>query len=62
MTMSRDILDRIGQARLSVEDALRDGLIQVEGNSDRLTALFGMLDRFSADFNIVSPPAGADGL
>lgn len=53
--MQKADLDRVGLGEISLEQALKDGLIQVSGDSGRVTELFFMLDRFEPGFNIVTP-------
>lgn len=53
--MPKDVLDRIGMRRVTIAQAMTDGDLTVIGDASRLTASFGMLDSFSADFNIVTP-------
>jgi alkyl sulfatase BDS1-like metallo-beta-lactamase superfamily hydrolase len=53
--MQKADLDRVGLGEISLEQALKDGLIQVSGDGGRVSELFLMLDRFEPGFNIVTP-------
>lgn len=53
--LSKSVLDRIATGQLAPRDAIAQGAIQVEGNPRAVATLFGMLDRFTPDFPIVTP-------
>lgn len=55
--MQKADLDRVGLGELSLEQALKEGVLKVSGDGDRVAALFAMLDRFEPTFNIVTPAA-----
>ena len=48
--MQKADLDRVGLGEISLEKALKDGLIQVSGDGGRVSELFLMLDRFEPGY------------
>jgi len=55
VTMSKATLDKITLRQLDFPSAIKQGDIQVQGESKKLGELLGMLDTFSPSFNIVTP-------
>ncbi|MCC5811751.1 MAG: MBL fold metallo-hydrolase [Ectothiorhodospiraceae bacterium] len=55
MSMKKETLDRINLRQQTFEQAMDDGSMTVTGDVSRISALFGMLDSFTADFDIVTP-------
>ncbi len=66
VTSTRAALDRIVLRETTAADAVRDGLVRVEGDAGRVVELFGLLDDFPLMFAVVEPdapvvtPAAAD--
>lgn len=58
VTLSKQTLDRISLRQTTMEQAMRDGSIKVEGDGSAFGSLFAMLDQFDASFDIVTPRAG----
>lgn len=57
LTLARSTLDDVLLQRTTLAEAIRSGLIRVEGQVERVTALLAMLDRFDRRFPIVEPRA-----
>ncbi|MCH8503449.1 MAG: MBL fold metallo-hydrolase [Ectothiorhodospiraceae bacterium] len=55
MSMKKETLDRINLRQQTFGQAMDDGSMTVTGDVSRISALFGMLDSFTADFDIVTP-------
>ncbi|MGR3783493.1 MAG: alkyl/aryl-sulfatase [Albimonas sp.] len=53
--LSRATLVELTLARLAPEEAIAQGLMQVEGDASAVTGLFAMLDRFEMQFDVVTP-------
>ncbi len=56
-TMNKTDLDRVAMGRLTLDAALAEGAIQVQGDADALGRLFALLDEFAPGFDIVTPSA-----
>jgi len=57
ITLDKATLDRINLRELSLPDAIRNGSMRVEGDAQAVTSLFGMLDTFDGNFDIITPRA-----
>lgn len=55
LTLSRATLDQITLQKLTFEDAVTDGRIQVAGEREILTSLLTVLDNFERGFKVVEP-------
>lgn len=55
VTMDKATLDKISLRQLDFPTAIKQGDIQIQGDSKKLGELLGMLDTFSPWFNIVTP-------
>lgn len=55
VSIAKTTLNRISLGQSTVADAVRAGEIRIEGDSQRFTALFAMLDQFDKSFNVVTP-------
>lgn len=55
ITMSRDALDALSLQQTSLDDAISDGDVSVEGDDAKLKELLSYLDNFEFWFNIVTP-------
>lgn len=58
VTLERETLNRIILYQLSLDDAVQQGLLRVEGEASRVAELFGLLDELSPTFEIVEPKPG----
>ncbi len=59
LTLARSALDAVTLQQTTFPEAVRTGLIKVEGDSRKLTELLSMLDKFELMFEVVEPrPAG----
>ena len=54
-TLTRALLDDITLRRASFDEKLRAGEISVQGDPQKLSELFSLLDDFERWFNIVTP-------
>ena len=55
VTLPRAVLDRLVLRELTLADAVRQGLVTVEGDATKVVELFGLLDDFTLMFPIVEP-------
>ncbi len=55
VTTSRAVLDALALGRTSVPEAVASCALTVEGDTAKLVALMGMLDRFEMMFDVVTP-------
>ena len=55
LTLTRPTLDAVLAQQLSLKQAMEDGKIKVAGNPQVVGALFGMLDTFRSDFELIGP-------
>lgn len=55
VTMDKATLDKISLRQLDFPAAIKQGDIQIQGDSKKLGELLGMLDTFTPTFNIVTP-------
>jgi alkyl sulfatase BDS1-like metallo-beta-lactamase superfamily hydrolase len=55
LTLDRPTLDAILAQQLSLKQAMEDGKIKVAGDPRVVGALFGMLDTFRPDFELIAP-------
>ena len=55
VTLTKATLDRMSLRQTTLEQALREGGLRIDGDPAAVTALFGMLDTFDPSFNIVTP-------
>ena len=55
LTLTRPTLDAVLAQQLSLKQAMEDGKIKVAGNAQVVGALFGMLDTFRSDFELIGP-------
>lgn len=55
VTMAESLLPVIGTRPGAVQDALKSGDLEVQGDTSQLMAILSSLDRFSGRFNIVTP-------
>ena len=53
--LAKATLDRIATGRLALRDAVAQGAVRIEGEPATVAALFGMMDRFTPDFPIMTP-------
>ena len=59
ITLERSTWDAITLRQLAMVDAFQNGRVKIEGNGSKLQELFGMLDEFSPNFEVVGPRAAA---
>jgi alkyl sulfatase BDS1-like metallo-beta-lactamase superfamily hydrolase len=62
VTLERAALNRLVLREVAFDDAVARGLVWVDGDSAKVTELFGMLDDFRLMFEVVEPrrePPGA---
>jgi alkyl sulfatase BDS1-like metallo-beta-lactamase superfamily hydrolase len=57
VTLTKATLDRISLKQATMQEALKDGSIKIEGDPAAVASLFGMLDSFDPSFAIVTPRA-----
>ena len=55
VTLARAVLDRLVLREVSLPDAITQGLVVVEGDTAKVTELFGLLDEFSLMFEVIEP-------
>ena len=55
LTLTRDALNQVLLGKLTFPAAMASGAVKVDGDPRKFGELFGMLDSFSADFNIMEP-------
>lgn len=55
VTLSKAALDRISLREITMQQAMQDGSIKIDGDPTSVGALFGMLDSFDPSFPIVTP-------
>jgi alkyl sulfatase BDS1-like metallo-beta-lactamase superfamily hydrolase len=55
LRLSKAVLTRVFSGREKMADAIRAGDIAMTGDRQSVASLFGMLDSFSPNFNIVTP-------
>ena len=55
LSLARATLDAISLQRTTLADALQSGAVRVQGDAQKVTALFGMLDSFRTVFPVVEP-------
>ena len=55
VTLDRAVLDSIVLRELTVADAVRRGLVRVEGDGATVVELFDLLDDFTLMFEVVEP-------
>jgi alkyl sulfatase BDS1-like metallo-beta-lactamase superfamily hydrolase len=55
VTLDRGALNGIILREVALPDAMRNGSVRVEGNSQKVVELFGLLDEFTMGFDIVEP-------
>lgn len=55
ITLAKPVLDSILAGKAKMGDAISQGQLEVAGDRQSVAALFGMVDSFSPDFNIVTP-------
>ncbi|MFA6037724.1 MAG: alkyl sulfatase dimerization domain-containing protein [Legionellales bacterium] len=55
ITLNREKVNALFLGEQTFADAVKDGSIKVDGDSNKLTTFFGMLDTFDVWFNIVTP-------
>jgi alkyl sulfatase BDS1-like metallo-beta-lactamase superfamily hydrolase len=58
VTLERSVLDRLVLRELTLADALRDGLVTIDGDAAKVVELFGLFDDFALMFEIVEPRRG----
>jgi alkyl sulfatase BDS1-like metallo-beta-lactamase superfamily hydrolase len=54
--LSRDTLNDIVLQQTTLEKAIADGDVKIDGDADKLGQLVSMLDTFEFWFNIITPP------
>lgn len=57
MTVERAPLNRLVLREVTVQEAVRAGVVRIEGDAARVAALFGLLDDFEMMFEVVEPKA-----
>jgi len=57
VTLTKATLDSISLGQLTVADAMKNGSIRVDGDAKAVSGLFAILDKFSPNFDIVTPQA-----
>ena len=55
VTLDRGALNGIILREVALPDAMRNGAVRVEGNSEKVVELFGLLDEFTMGFDIIEP-------
>lgn len=55
VTLTKATLDQISLKQLTLPQAMQSGAIRIDGNPQAVAGLFGMLDNFDPNFNIVTP-------
>ena len=55
VTLDRATLNRIILREVALPDAMTNGSVRVEGNSQKVVELFGLLDEFTMGFDIIEP-------
>jgi alkyl sulfatase BDS1-like metallo-beta-lactamase superfamily hydrolase len=55
VTLDRGALNGIILREVALPDAMRNGAVRVEGNSEKVVELFGLLDEFTMGFEIIEP-------
>lgn len=55
INLSRDSLNKLILAQVTLDDAIKSGEIKIDGNADKLKELMNYLDKFKFWFNIVEP-------
>jgi len=55
VTLDRTTLNSIILRELTLSDAMASGSVRVEGNSQKVAELFGLLDEFTMAFDIIEP-------
>jgi alkyl sulfatase BDS1-like metallo-beta-lactamase superfamily hydrolase len=55
VTLDRSVLNGIILREVALPDAMRNGSVRVEGNSQKVVELFGLLDEFTMGFDIIEP-------
>lgn len=55
LSLARATLDAISLQQTTVAAAMQNGAVQVQGDAQKVTALFGMLDSFRTVFPVVEP-------
>jgi len=59
LTLARSTLDAVTLQQTTFPEAVKSGLIKVEGDPRKLIELRGMLDTFNTSFEVVEPKAAA---
>ena len=55
VTLDRGVLNGIILREVALPDAMTNGSMRVEGNSQKVVELFGLLDEFTMGFDIIEP-------
>ncbi|NOQ90947.1 MAG: MBL fold metallo-hydrolase [Gammaproteobacteria bacterium] len=55
ITLNRTVLDDINLGQTTIEQAITDGNVQIDGNADSFKEFLSLLDSFEFWFNIVTP-------
>jgi alkyl sulfatase BDS1-like metallo-beta-lactamase superfamily hydrolase len=55
LRLGKPLLASLFTGKTTMSDAISQGQLEVTGDRQSVAALFGMLDRFSPGFNIVTP-------
>lgn len=55
VTLTKATLDQISLKQLTLPQAMQSGAIRIDGNPQAVAGLFGMLDTFDPNFNLVTP-------
>lgn len=55
LTLTRETLDAINIGKMTVEQAIKQGAIQIKGNKAAVKELFGLFETFQQSFPIVTP-------
>jgi alkyl sulfatase BDS1-like metallo-beta-lactamase superfamily hydrolase len=59
LTLAREALDAVSLQRTTFPDAVKAGLIKIDGDPRKFDELLSMLDTFKVMFEVVEPkPAG----
>jgi alkyl sulfatase BDS1-like metallo-beta-lactamase superfamily hydrolase len=55
VTLARPVLDRLVLRELTIEEAIAQGLVAIEGDRAAVARLFGLLDDFALMFDVIEP-------
>jgi alkyl sulfatase BDS1-like metallo-beta-lactamase superfamily hydrolase len=55
VTLARPVLDRLVLRELTIDEAIDQGLVAIEGDRAAVARLFGLLDDFALMFDVIEP-------